>query len=97
MFGRATPIVSASHTGDKRMSVGKFMPADGTTAAHCLQTAADRPRSDRVQIDLLLYLLRHVVRATWLATPARSCGSRHCRRPNWRRAVIHQGTFSERG
>jgi hypothetical protein len=29
-------IVSASHTGDKRMSVGKSMPADGTTAAHLL-------------------------------------------------------------
>jgi hypothetical protein len=40
MFGRAALIVSASHTGDKRMSVGKFMPADGTTAAHYLQTAA---------------------------------------------------------
>jgi hypothetical protein len=29
-------IVSATHTGDKRMSVGKCMPADGTTAAHYL-------------------------------------------------------------
>src|SRR5712675_442960 len=33
-------IVSATHTGDKRMSVGKCMPADGTTAAHYLHTAA---------------------------------------------------------
>src|SRR3981189_917903 len=33
-------IVSASHTGDKRMSVGKGMPAYGTTAAHYLHTAA---------------------------------------------------------
>jgi hypothetical protein len=31
--------VSASHTGDKRMSVGKFMPADGTTVTHYLLLA----------------------------------------------------------
>jgi hypothetical protein len=33
-------IVNAAHTGDKMMSVGKFMPADGTTAARYLHTAA---------------------------------------------------------
>src|SRR3981189_2409355 len=33
-------IVSATHTGDKRMSVGKCMPADGPTAPHYLHTAA---------------------------------------------------------
>jgi hypothetical protein len=32
-------IVITPHTGDKAMSVGKYMPAD-TTAAHDLHTAA---------------------------------------------------------
>jgi hypothetical protein len=50
-------IVSATHTGDKTMSVGKCMPADGTTAA--LHSAALRSQgSSRIvyarQIEIVM-------------------------------------------